>query len=595
MFSKNIDKDPGIIIAEIACGHNGSFSNFIKIINKVSETKCKIIKSQIFKTIERSNPDHSEWDIFKKLTLSQKEWIKIVSYAKKKGLFFFSDVFGSDGLKIARKCKVDGYKIHSESIVDVNLIENVLKDKKPTLLGIGGSHRNEIYNLLTYLKSKNLCNNLVLMPGIQNFPTKLNSHSLYEIKDLANKYNKKFNIKIGCADHISGNLTESIDYPLLAMSAGAELIEKHFTIDRKLKWEDYESALDFNKFKKFVKKVNTYKNLLIPINFFSEDEKIYRNMFKKIPIFKKNLKAGSILKSNDFIFIKSDKNKETLSSTSIVNQVLKKNVTKNEVIKFNCFRQKVGAIIVVRNSSTRLKNKALKKINGKSTIALLIERIKRCKNLDKIILATTRDKKDDVFESICKDLNINIFRGDKNNVSQRFYEAAKRFKIQHIVRITGDDILRDQIMIDKAIENHLKKNSDVTITTNMPYGTQTEIFTIDTIKIILDNVHVPSNTEYLEWYLQNTRNFTVNFVKSDYNFNNRLRLTLDYLEDLNLFKKIFSYFEHKKNFNLADVIKLINKNPNLLKINSKKSTKIKTFKNKDNLITSNDINLDLEI
>ena len=89
MFSKNIDQDPGIIIAEIACGHNGSLSNFIKIINKVSETKCKIIKSQIFKTIERSNPDHSEWDIFKKLTLSQKEWIKIVSYAKKKGLFFF--------------------------------------------------------------------------------------------------------------------------------------------------------------------------------------------------------------------------------------------------------------------------------------------------------------------------------------------------------------------------------------------------------------------------------------------------------------------------------------------------------------------------
>ena len=88
MFSKNIDKDPGIIIAEIACGHNGSFSNFIKIINKVSETKCKIIKSQIFKTIERSNPDHSEWDIFKKLTLSQKEWIKIVSYAKKKGFIF---------------------------------------------------------------------------------------------------------------------------------------------------------------------------------------------------------------------------------------------------------------------------------------------------------------------------------------------------------------------------------------------------------------------------------------------------------------------------------------------------------------------------
>ena len=127
-------------------------------------------------------------------------------------------------------------------------------------------------------------------------------------------------------------------------------------------------------------------------------------------------------------------------------------------------------------------------------------------------------------------------------------------------------------MIDSAITSHLKKNADVSITSNMPYGTQTEIFTINTIKLILEHVHVPSNTEYLEWYLQNTRNFRVNFVKSDYVFNKNLRLTLDYAEDFTFFKKIFKYFKNNK-FNLIDVIKLTNKNPKLLKINSEKKNK----------------------
>ena len=594
MFSKELIHNSGIVIAEIACGHNGSVSNFIKIINKVSQTNCKIIKSQIFTTIERSNPKHSEWEVFKKLTLPPSDWIKIVSYAKKKGLYFFSDVFGEEGLKIAKKCKVDGYKIHSETLSNYNFILKVLKNKKPTLLGIGGSHRSEIFNLLDYLKNKNLNNNLVLMPGIQNFPTQLKSHSLYEIKDLRNKYKDRFNVIIGCADHISGNLEEAVEFPLLALSAGAELIEKHFTIDRKLKWEDYESALDFKKFKIFLKKVEKYNQLLFPKNSFLKEEKLYRDNFKKIPVFKKNLKKNSVIKTTDIEFIKSDHNKETLNSNLIINKVLNRNILKGSQVTLSSIKQKVGAIIVVRNSSTRLKNKALKKINGKETISLLIERIKKCKNLNKIILATTTEKKDDIFKKICKDLNISIYRGEKDNVSKRFFYAAKAFKLDHIVRITGDDILRDQIMIDSAITSHLKKNADVSITSNMPYGTQTEIFTINTIKLILEHVHVPSNTEYLEWYLQNTRNFRVNFVKSDYVFNKNLRLTLDYAEDFTFFKKIFKYFKNNK-FNLIDVIKLTNKNPKLLKINSGKKTKIKTHINEDNLVTSNEINLDLEL
>ena len=85
------------------------------------------------------------------------------------------------------------------------------------------------------------------MQGVQTFPTPLNSHSLDEIKELNRKYSK-YNVKVGFADHISGNLPEAIYLPLMAFASGACIVENHFTIDRRLKWEDYESALDIKNF-----------------------------------------------------------------------------------------------------------------------------------------------------------------------------------------------------------------------------------------------------------------------------------------------------------------------------------------------------------
>lgn len=594
-YIQNFVNKNGNVIAEIACGHNGSEKNFKKIIKYVKKTGCKIIKSQIFLTEERTTPNHSEWEIFKKLTLSEKIWINIVKEAKKEKLIFFADIFGDKGLKIAIKAKVDGFKIHSENLLDYNFIEKVTKLNKPTLLGIGGSYKSELIDLVEFLHKKKLTNKIILMPGIQNFPTSFESHSLFEIKDLISKYGEKYKIHIGCADHLDGDKTEAIEFPLLAMAAGASILEKHFTINRKMRWEDYESALDYTNFKKFVKKTSNYSKLLIGKEYFSNDEKNYRNKFKKVAIFKNSLKKNHRIKSSDIEYIKVDKNINSLPSEKIVNQITKKNVIKGQIISCEMLNQKVGAIIVVRNSSKRLKSKALKKILGKESISCLIERIKRCKHIDQIVLATTKEKEDDIFIKIANKYKIKIFRGDKLNVAKRFHDAAEKFKIDHIVRITGDDILRDNVMIDKAIKSHLEKSAQVTITTNMPYGTQTEIFSLNVIKLIVRKANAPENTEYLEWFLQNSKNFNVSYVRSDYKFDKKIRLTLDYKEDFELFKYIFEYFKSNKTFNLVDVLKLFKKLPKLKNINSLKKTKFKTFINKYGLISSDQIDTTLNI
>ena len=112
-------------------------------------------------------------------------------------------------------------------------------------------------------------------------------------------------------------------------------------------------------------------------------------------------------------------------------------------------QKKVGAIIVSRLKSKRLPNKALKLINQETLITHLIKRLKLAKNIDKIVLATTKNNEDLKICNQAKKNKINFFRGDEKNVLKRMYDAAKKFKCNIVIRVTGDDILIDPIQIIK--------------------------------------------------------------------------------------------------------------------------------------------------
>ena len=557
------------LVVETACGHNGNVKLLKNLINIAKNCGAKTIKFQIFQINERAIPGTKEWTIFSKLELKDKDWKNAINHARKNKLNVIADVYGEKSFNLASKLKVDGFKIHSEDFFNSFFITKVLETKKPVLISTGGTHRSELFDLISWLyKRKILHSNVYLVPGIQVFPTPVEAHDVNEITDLKNKYSK-FGVKIGYADHISGDDKISELFPFAALGAGAEFVEKHFTDSRKLKRVDFHSALDSDQLKQFIinlrKLIPTFKSQ----NKFLTEEAKYRKMFKKIPIINSNKKKNSKIKSKDIDFIKNVKIQSNLSSGFLVKKVINKDLKKNHPLSLFDLKQKIGAIIVVRLNSARFQNKAIKKINGVNSISLLIRRLKKIKELNKIILATSTNKTDDVLEKIAATESIKCFRGSLNNVANRYYMAAKKFKLDQIVRVTGDAILCDEIMISKAIQSQLKHNSDVTFIKNMPYGTAKEVMNLKTIKTISHRSKVSNNTEYLEWYLENSRNFKVKYIKSPYKFDNSTRLTLDYKEDLVLFDKIFRYFNDKNaNFTLKSVIKLLNKRRKLIKINS---------------------------
>lgn len=117
---------------------------------------------------------------------------------------------------------------------------------------------------------------------------------------------------------------------------------------------------------------------------------------------------------------------------------------------------KIAAIIQARMDSTRLPSKILKKVLGKTLLEYQIERIKRAKTIDEIIIATTTKESDDQIVQLCQQLSIPYYRGSEEDVLSRYYEAATEFNVDVIVRLTSDCPIIDPNVIDKVVEHYLE-------------------------------------------------------------------------------------------------------------------------------------------
>jgi len=233
----------------------------------------------------------------------------------------------------------------------------------------------------------------------------------------------------------------------------------------------------------------------------------------------------------------------------------------------------VLTIIQARVSSSRLPRKSLMNIEGKFLLQHIIEFIKHSELTDKIIVATSTSSEDDEIIDLCKNLNVDYFRGNKEDVLERYYECAKYFQGDILVRITADNPLIDPTLIDKAIK--ICKESKCDYVSNMihqtyPQGYLVEVFTFDILKKMHENLSDKLCREHVTYDIR--RNPNLYEIKEFYlqkNFSN-WRLTVDYKEDIELISKIFSKLYVPNSYiKLESVIKFIEENNDLLKINSK--------------------------
>lgn len=286
-----------IIIAEAGVNHNGNMRNAKKLIDIASKAKADYVKFQTFnvddlilkntKTAEyqkknlKSNV--SQHKMLKKYQLSEIDQISLKNYAKKKKIKFLSTAFDLKSLHFLKKLNLDFIKIPSGEITNYPLLKEISYSKKKVLLSTGMSTINEIKSALKVLNKNK--SEVIILHCTSDYPANLINLNLAFLTKL-----KKLGYKVGYSDHSKSILTPSI-----AVALDCKVIEKHFTISKKLKGPDHKASLEPDELEKMIKLIRQTEIILGSHNkIITPSEHRTKMLVRKSIVASINIKKGEI-------------------------------------------------------------------------------------------------------------------------------------------------------------------------------------------------------------------------------------------------------------------------------------------------------------
>lgn len=229
------------------------------------------------------------------------------------------------------------------------------------------------------------------------------------------------------------------------------------------------------------------------------------------------------------------------------------------------------AIIQARMSSTRLPGKVLLPLSDKPVLEHVIQRVRHCKLVDKVVVATTVHDSDDLIENWCKKNNVEYYRGSLEDVLDRYYKVANLYKAENILRITADCPAIDPSIIDEVIEKYHEGNFDFYgLSGEFPDGLDCTMFSFNALETAWKNAKLQSEREHVGPYIVNHPELFLIGGYEKYKKLDHIRLTLDEPNDYELLTNIFlALYERDNYFGIQSILNLLESNPNLLKINNK--------------------------
>ena len=340
-----LNKKKVFIIAEAGSTHNKSISRAKKLIDIASDSGADAIKFQSFfaEEIATKNKKYNAiknkfkkyssnlFDFYKKLELPKSFYKEILKHCKRKKLIFLTSAFGFKSFNLIKNI-VPIYKLSSFEINYYELIDEMIKKNKQIIFSTGCSEEKEILQLVKYLKKKKFRKFSLLHCG-SSYPLKLKNANLNYITRLKKLFKK---ISIGYSDH-----TTSISTPVAAVSLGAKIIEKHFTISRKDKNPDSFFALEPSELKKMVEQIREVeKSLGRPKRILDKSITSTRKIGMRSYYAKSNYSKGQKWEKNMFIALRPKINNaiQVNEIKKFYNKKLKKNINVNDVLTYQHFK-----------------------------------------------------------------------------------------------------------------------------------------------------------------------------------------------------------------------------------------------------------------
>lgn len=322
------------IIAEAGINHNGDFKTAKKLILKAKECGADAIKFQSFKAeeliIEEAiKADHvkgkqSFFEMLKSWELADKDYANLAKVARKAGIVFFASVFGPQSLEKMDKIKSPLFKIASCDLNNHLLLEQVAKKKKPVIISIGMGDLKEIKEAVRILGK----NQLGILHCVSLYPPEPEELNLQRIAILKTMFPRH---TIGYSDH-----TLDIIAPVAAAALGARIIEKHFTLDKKMSGPDQPSSADPEEFKKMAeqirhieKAVNPAKKSIVP----GKREKNMRRAFRRSLVAHDFIGRGTKITADHLAVKRPGTGLPSSMIKKVIGKKAAKDIKKNQLIK----------------------------------------------------------------------------------------------------------------------------------------------------------------------------------------------------------------------------------------------------------------------
>ena len=261
------------MIAEAGINHGGKLKHALKLVDVANKSGADAVKFQTYITEKRTKKNSPIFEILKKCELKHKEFEIINNYCKSKKIIFFSTPFDKESVWFLNSLKVKLFKLASFDISNYQLIKEIVKTKKPTIVSTGMASFFEIEKVYNFFKKKNV--ELALLHCVSSYPNKEENSYLSNINFLK----KKFNCEIGLSDHTNG-----IKIPTYAYLLGSRVIEKHIKITSNHQCVDSSVSIDPNQIKNLNLEMKNIDKIFGNVKFGVRKEEKSIRQFKRYKI-----------------------------------------------------------------------------------------------------------------------------------------------------------------------------------------------------------------------------------------------------------------------------------------------------------------------
>lgn len=325
------------IIAEAGVNHNGEIENAFKLIDAAIEAKADAVKFQLFnaenivsKNAKKAeyqkaatDQDETQFEMLKKLELSQDEYIKLHEYCMDKPITLLATAFDFDSIDFLQKLDTPVWKIPSGEVTNLPYLEKIAKVNKPIIISTGMCSMSEVEQAVTIIKKYN--DNITVLHCNTEYPTPyrdVNLRAMQTMKDA-------FSIEIGYSDH-----TESIEIPIAAVAMGASIIEKHFTLDKNMKGPDHAASLEPNELKRMIEAIRNVENALgSGKKQASQSEMKNKDVARKSIVAKTKISKGDIYTTDNLDIKRPGSGVSPMKWYDVLGEKAKRDFDKDELIE----------------------------------------------------------------------------------------------------------------------------------------------------------------------------------------------------------------------------------------------------------------------